>query len=167
MDDYDYDLDAAANDIISQIKNQGKSLKAAEKAEYPELSKEEVDAFILTQASNVIRDSASVISSLKDDLMAGATANDAIAFAEVLKSFTSAVEILNKRQIADEKNKTQKEIKVMDIDSKKEIASEDNQNRIMLSQNEIIKQMLKISSDNAEVQENIKSALDDKKIIDV
>jgi len=61
--------------------------------------------------------------------MAGATSNDAIAFAEVLKSFTSAVEILNKRQIAHEKNKTQKEIKTMDMESKKEIASEDNTNR--------------------------------------
>lgn len=166
MEDYDYDLETAANDIISQIKNQGKSLKAAEKAEYPELSKEEVDAFILVQASNVIRDSASVISAMKGDLMAGGTANDAIAFAEVLKSFTSAVEILNKRQIADEKNKTQKEIKTMDMEAKKEIASEDNTNRITLSQNEIIKQMLAISNNNPSVKANSKSASDDK-IIDV
>lgn len=169
MDDFDYDLDNAANDIISQLKNQSKSLKAVEKTEHPELTKEEVDKFILEQASNVIRDSATVISELKDNLIAGGTSMDAVAFAEVLKSFTSAVEILNKRQIADEKNKTQKEIKTMDLDSKKEIAQEDNSNRLLLSQNEIIKQMLAISNKSENVKANRvdKAITDDDKVIDV
>lgn len=169
MDDYEYDLENAANDIISQIKSQGKVLKTAAKSEHPELTQEEVDSFILAQASNVIRDSAEVISNLKDILISGASPNDAIAFAEVLKSFTSAVEILNKRQISNEKNKTQKEIKIMDIDSKKEIASEDNSNRLMLSQNEIIKQMLVISNKSDGVKTNkddVKTSLDEK-VIDV
>lgn len=165
FDDDDYDLEGRANDIISQIKNQGKTLKKVERQaeEHPELNKEDVDKFILEQASNVIRDSASVISELKDNLLIGATANDAIAFAEVLKSFTSAVEILNKRQIADDKNKTQKEIKTMDIESKKEIAEEDNTNRLMLSQNEIIKHMLTLGNKKEVVEES----KPDNKIIDV
>lgn len=164
MNDFDEnDLDAVANDIISQIKNQGKSIKKFEAEEHPELTKEEVDDFILEQASNVIRDSAEVISTLKDTLISGATANDAIAFAEVLKSFTSAVEILNKRQISDEKNKTQKEIKTMDIESKKEISSDDNQNKLLLSQNEIIKEMLKLSNSKKKELPNT----DDGKIIDI
>lgn len=143
--DDDDDLDAVANDIINQIKNQGKALKQVEKAPDPELSPEEVDDFIRNKASQVISDSADVVTELKDVILrGGGTANDIIAFAEVLRSFSGAVEILNKRQIADNKNKTQKEIKEMDIESKKEISSEENTNKLLLSQNDIIKEMLKL-----------------------
>lgn len=154
MDDYDSDLDNVANDIISQIKNQGKSLKKAEKIQRTELASEDVDDFIRTQASQVILDAAEVIGELKDVITSGASPNDVIAFSELLNAFTHAMEVLNKKQIADSKNKTQKEIKVMDIESKKEIAQEDNTNRIMLSQNEIIKEMLALSNKDESVKLN-------------
>lgn len=157
MDDYEYDLDEAANDIISQIKNQGKSIKSVA-VKHPELTPEEVDDFIRKQASGVIQDAAEVLNNMKDVVVSGCSPNDAIAFAEVLNAFTSAVEILNKSQIAKDKNKTQKEIKVMDINSKKDIAVEDNNTRILLSQNDIIKQMLENSNKDKDVQDNKKAS---------
>lgn len=139
MDDYDAEIEEDIDNIINQLKNTNNSIKKI-KEEQPELSPDDVDAFILKHAAQVIFDSSSVISGLTDIVSTGGTANEIIAFSELIKSFTSAVDILSKRKIADNKNKTQKEIKQMDIDSKSDSSgSEENTLKLELSREEVFK----------------------------
>jgi hypothetical protein len=138
-DDSD-DLDNVANSIIDQIKNQGKSLKKIEK-EYPELTEEELMSFMIKKASQVIIDASDVVSEMKDGVATG-TANDVLAFSELVKATVSAMEIFNKKTINDKKLKAQKEIKEMEIQSKLIENKEDNSTKLMLSQNEILKALL-------------------------
>lgn len=143
MEDYDSDIEEDIDNIINQLKSTNNSMKKIE-TEYPELSPEDVDSFILKHASQVIVDSSNLISDLKDTVSRGGTSNDIIAFSELIKSFTSAVDILSKRKIADNKNQTQKDIKKMDIESKLENGdNEQNSLKLELSREEIFKLIMK------------------------
>ena len=53
MEYQDDSLDEVADSIIDQLKNQGQNLKNIEK-DYPELSPEDVDSFILKYGCNFI-----------------------------------------------------------------------------------------------------------------
>ena len=119
MDEYDTDLDNEVNDIISQIKNQGKkiNLQNVEK-DYPELTPDQVDAFVLKYASRVIIDLAQAVQDQAEVVKDAGTSSDVVALSELARAFQGNVEILQKRKIADNKNVSQKEIKQMDIDSK-------------------------------------------------
>ena len=151
-DEDDADIDTLAGNIIDQIKNQSKSLKKKE-TEYPTLTEDNIDAFILEQASKLIIDASSIISDTKETVQ---TPTEVIAISELVKSVSSAIEILNKRSINDKKAKVQKEIKQMDIDSRINIAETESHERITLSQNEILKALLskpkeEIGSKNSDI----------------
>jgi len=162
MDHYDdEELDDIAINIIDQIKNQGKSLKNIEK-EYPQLSPEEVDAFILKYGSMAIID---LSEALKDQAALVRTTGDSeqvIALSELANSFRGNLEVLQKRNIADNKNKTAIAIKQMDINSKLEIQDKEEQQRIAMSREEMFKLLLSKDSDNKK-----KKAKEDDNIIDI
>lgn len=142
MDEEEDNIENDIDNIIFQLKNSNNSMKKVEK-EYPDLTPEEVDSFILKHASKVIVDASEAIADIKDSVSRGGTSNDIIAFSELIKSFSSAVDILSKRKIADNKNKTQKEIKQMDIDAKSENGDqEEDIARLELSREEVFKLIL-------------------------
>ena len=82
----DNDLDEVADDIINQLKNQDRSLKNIEK-EYPELSPEEVDSFILKYGSKAVIDLADVLKEQADLVKQTGDEKQVLALAELAKSF--------------------------------------------------------------------------------
>lgn len=119
MDDFDEELDEEVNDIISQIKNQGKKINFMNvEKEYPELTPDQVDSFVLKYASKVIIDLAKAIEEQSDIVSQGGSAQDVVALSELGRAFQGNLEVLQKRKIADNKNVVQKEIKQMDINAK-------------------------------------------------
>lgn len=113
----DEELDLEVDNIIFQIKNQSKSLKKVEK-ERPELRKEDLETFVLANASAIVLDSIEMIQSLKTDVMAGGDPKMVESVSELVKATTSALDSLSRLKMADDKIKSQKELKIMDIDSK-------------------------------------------------
>lgn len=114
MDNFDEDLDNEVNDIISQIKNQGNSVKNVETV-YPELKPEDAESFILQELARLVTDISTVIDRAKEKVD---TASEIEAFATLTKAKASAIEIFQKRIIADNKNKNQKEISKMALELK-------------------------------------------------
>jgi len=142
MNDFDATLDSDVDDIISQLKNQGKSLKTVEK-EKPHLSKDDVEKFILDNASSVVVDCVAMLQSLGEEVRAGGDPKLVESVAEIAKAATIAIEALSRLKLSDDKIKAQKDIKQMDIDSKvvKEDASENK--GIYLSREEMLKHLFK------------------------
>ena len=143
MDDYDNDLDAEVNDIISQIKNHGKKINLPDvEKEYPELTPDQVDSFVLKYASRVIIDLAEVLTE-QSILAKTGTSQEIVALSELARAFQGNVEVLQKRKIADNKNTSQKEIKQMDIDSRPAnlllLDNPDNQTVFTASREEMLK----------------------------
>ena len=140
MNDED-DLDRDVDNIIFQIKNQGKILKDVEK-EKPDLQKEDLEKFVIDNAASVVSDSIDMIQSLKADVMAGGDSRMIEATAELVKAVTGAIESLSKLKLADDKLKSQKELKQMDINSKTTEAITGGQSGLFISREDLIKQLL-------------------------
>ena len=113
----DEELDIEVDNIINQIKNKGNSIKRLER-EKPELRKEDLETFVLANASAIVLDSVEMIQTLKMDVMAGADAKMVESVSELVKATTAALDSLSRLKLADDKIKSQKELKRMDIDSK-------------------------------------------------
>lgn len=136
-------LDDIADNIIAQIKNQGKTLKKVEK-EYQELKKEDLEKFVIDNASMVIQDSVEMVQALKDDVVSGGDAKTIEAVSELVKAVTGAIDSLAKLKLSDDKIKSQKEIKLLDIEAKKAESNEQSTKGITFSREEILNRLLTI-----------------------
>jgi len=131
------ELDEAVNDILSQLKSTTviKTLASVEP-----LTKEKLEEFLIKNSGKLVTDSISLVDDMRE--FVGTTEADPesiSALAELIKAATSAVDTLNKIYISDEKNKNQVKIKNMDIDSKEKLNLMDNQTRVLLSREDIMK----------------------------
>ena len=135
----DEDLDEVANSIIDQLKG-GVSMKKIEK-DYPQLTPEEVDEFVLKYGSMAVIDLSEALKDIADIVKTSGTDREMVALAEVARAFQGNLEVLQKRAIANEKNLTQIKIKEMDIQSKTESAANnsDPSKRIGMSREELFK----------------------------
>lgn len=137
--DYEDEIEQDVDSIIAQIKNQGKSLKKAER-EKTELRKEDLEKFIIDNAASVVSDSIDMIQSIKGDVLAGADSKTIEAAAELVKAVTGAIDSLSKLKLSDDKLIGQKELKRMEIDAKVENL-QNNQQGLFISREEIFKRL--------------------------
>lgn len=137
------DLDHVADSIMDQLKN-GYSKEDIEK-EYPELTSDQVEEFILKYGSKAVIDISDAITEVAQTVGQAGTEREIIALAELSRSLQGTLDMLQKRGIAREKNDTQVKIKEMDIESKKdnnENSSKDG-NAIGMSREELFKAIRK------------------------
>lgn len=134
MDFEDEQLDRDVDHIINQIKNQGKSLKTVEK-DKPNIQKEDLEKFVIDNASTIIQDSIEMVQSLKPDVMAGADPRLVESVSELVKAVTGAIDSLSKLKLSDDKIKSQKELKMLELENKEE----ENKSGLYLSREEIMK----------------------------
>ena len=132
------ELDDSVNDIISQLK--GNNSLAKTKVE-TNVDKEKLEEFIIQNSGDLIAKSLDIIDDVKDYISSAPEARDVAAFAELLKAASSSIETLNKVYVSIEKNKTSKEIKQMDVESKERINQEQNVT-YLLSRKEIMKELM-------------------------
>lgn len=144
MKEFQDDLDQDVDNIIAQLKNQTKKINTIEK-EKPQLSKDDIEKFIIDNATDVVTDCVDMIQSIKTDIQAESDPKLIESAATLVTAFTSAIDALSKLKLSDDKIKSQKEIKQMDIAAKLENKSNDVQNNsagVFLSREEIIKGLL-------------------------
>ena len=154
--DYDEDddfLDDEVNDIISQIKNQSKILKKPETI-VPDLTKEGLEDFVIKNAAKTVQMSVEMMEQLKTEVMAGADSKLIESVSELVKATTSAIDSLSKLKIAEDKNKTQKEITQMNIDAKTSKNDEENDvPKLVFTRNDILKLLEKKDDDKKDDEE--------------
>ena len=144
----DEELDIEVDNIINQIKNQSRSLKKVEN-ERPELRKEDLETFVLANASAIVLDSVEMIQTLKLDVMAGADAKMVESVSELVKATTAAIDSLSRLKLSDDKIRSQKELKKMDIDSKSpEVIG--NTSGLFISREDLLKHLLGNKKKNVE-----------------
>ncbi len=137
----DEELDIEVDNIINQIKNQSKSLKIVEK-EKSELKKEDVEKFVLDNAATIVADCVEMIQSLKLDVMSGADPKMVESVSELVKGTTAAIDSLARMKMGDDKIKSQKELKKMDIDSKSIDAGNPSATGLFISREDLLKHLL-------------------------
>lgn len=134
------DLDDAVNDILSQLK--GTAAIAKKQPEEETLTKDQLEEFIIKNSGKLVTKSLNIVDDVKDYVASAPDAKDVAALAELISATSSAIETLNKVYISDERNKTQVKVKQMDVDSRERMNIADNQTKILLSREDIMKALV-------------------------
>ena len=134
------ELDEAVNDILSQLKN---TTVIKQTPVTDTLTKEKLEEFLIKNSGKLVTDSINLIDDMRDFVGTADADPDSIsALAELIKAASSAVDTLNKIYISDERNKNQVKIKTMDIESKEKLSIMDNQTKVLLSREDILKAII-------------------------
>ena len=135
------ELDEAVNDIIAQLKQNNKASKAP--IEESVLNKEDLEDFLIQNSGKLIKKSLSIVDNVNDYISSAPENRDVAALAELIKASTGAIETLNKLVVQDKKSNTTIKAKELDIQSKKQLQSADQQHSLMLSREEVLDRLLK------------------------
>ena len=131
-------------DLIDQLKNANQLLKKPEeKEEEFNLTKEELEQFILNNAGNLIKQSIEVVADVKQYVETAPEHRDVVSLAELIKASSSAIESLSKVLVQDKRDKTQKDVKQMDIEGKKQLLQGEVNAKLMFSRDDVMKELLK------------------------
>ena len=133
-------------DLIEQL--QGGSVQTNELVEVAEqvnLSRDQLEQFILDNQGTLIKDSVDVLQIMKQYVAAAPNAEDIGSFAELLKATSTAIDNLTKLHTSNQRVDTQVKIKQMDIEAKKEINTDNNMMKLVGTREEIFKKMLEDS----------------------
>ena len=135
----DEDLNEAVDDIITQLKG---NKKVAHVLEEEILDKDKLEDFLIEKSSKLINKSLNIVDNVNDYISSAPENRDVAAMAELIKAASSSIETLNKLHTAKERNETQIEVKKIDVESKERINIADNQTRVLLSREDIMKALV-------------------------
>jgi Mg2+ and Co2+ transporter CorA len=108
---------------------------------------EDLEAFILKNSKELVVNGIDAINEIKQTVLMNPQSDEVEALAEIFKGVSTAMNILKDIQITKIKLQNTKEIKQMDIDSKKELEEIDNGPRgLRMTRDEVFK-MLKENGD--------------------
>lgn len=141
------DLDVVVNDIITQLKG---TTALSKREPEEELDKEKLEEFIIKNSGKLITKTLNIVDDVQTYISSAPEAKDVTALAELLKAASSSIEALNKVYTSIEKNKTVKEVKQMDIDSREKINTQDNAT-FLLSRKEIMQELIGKSREDDKV----------------
>jgi len=139
MDD---DVDIVVDDLLAQLKGANLAAKEVEKNEF-NLDKDKLEDFLLKYSGKLIKDSVDYVEEVKQFITSAPDSRDVEALSKLVGASASAIESLNKILISNKTNDSRKEIKQMDIDSKKELAQENDQCLgLTINREELLKQLI-------------------------
>tara|TARA_Y100000310_G_C20631332_1_gene788811 strand:+ start:571 stop:1077 length:507 start_codon:yes stop_codon:yes gene_type:complete len=110
------------------------------------LPKEDVEQFVIDNASKLILESFDIMSNYKNMITTAPNAEDVGAYADLIKAATNTIESLNKIIVQDKKSKTTMTVKRMEMESKKELITHEADTKLIsASREEIMKQLIEES----------------------
>ena len=139
----DTQLDSTVDSILTQLKDTTILTKKVEKLPNTDINKENLENFVIQYASRLIVDATESVEYIKDNVQAAPTADDVVSLAELIKSTSSALEVLNKIVVNNKKADTSLTIKKMDVESKKEELDVKMTANLIASREEIMNQLFK------------------------
>jgi len=136
------ELDDAVNDIISQLKGHNQVASVVRREEDEIATTENLEEFLITKTSKLISKSLSIVDNVNDYISSAPDNRDVSAMAELIKASSAAIDTLTKLHTAKESNINRKEVKQMDVDAKERMNIADNQTRVLLSREDIMKAII-------------------------
>lgn len=141
----DTNVDDTVNSLLNQLKNVPTVTKKVNNVSKDDITRESIEKFVIEHASRLIENATESVEYIKDNVQAAPTAEDVISLSELIKSTSSAIEILNKISINKEKLATSVKIKEMDIANKRE-ELEVKTNVFLATREEVLQQLISKST---------------------
>lgn len=128
------------NDLINELNVNNKSVK--EKQADFNLSQGELENFVLNSTGKLVTQGLEIIDGVKDVVMNNPESREVEALAEALKAVSSALSVIKDIHITHIKKDAAKDIKKLEIDSRKLLKDDDRKERFLLTRDEIFKKIL-------------------------
>jgi hypothetical protein len=135
-----------SNDLTNKLKQSIGTINNKVK-ENTENHSEDLEEFILKNSKELVVSSIDAINEIKQTVLLNPQSDEVESLAEIFKGVSTVMNILKDIQITKMKSKSTKEMKQMDIESKKQLEEVDNSPKgLRMTRDEIFK-MLKDSGD--------------------
>ena len=136
------EVDGAVDDILSQLSTQHHSITRQKKTEEEVPDVDDLEEYLVKKTARLINTTLDAVDNVKDYISSAPENRDVASLAELMRSANSAIETMQKVHSNKANNEARKELKTMDIDSKKQLNMADNQTKLVMSREEIMKAML-------------------------
>jgi hypothetical protein len=139
MDD---DMNDSIDDLLSQLQSSNQVARDADKQDDFKLDKEDLENFLLQYSGKLIKGSVDYVEDVKQFITSAPDAKDVESLSKLVGAAAAAIETLNKIHISDQKAKSTKELKIMDIESKQALQQQDTETKLLLNREELMKQLI-------------------------
>jgi hypothetical protein len=143
------DIDTLLDELSSFSFPQPSTVRSVPRGTPTNINEDNINDYILQKTGNLVDAGLGAVQDLKDFVVQGQNPDEIAALSELISSTTKAIEALNRINLQNKKAKTDKEIKIMDIEGKKAIANSlpgnnitNNTVNLVASREEIFKQLL-------------------------
>ncbi len=144
-DENDAEKTDDVDDIIKQLKNVPSVIKKTQEIE-ENLNKRDIQQFVIDYSAKLIKSATESVEYVKDIVQAAPTPEDISALSELIGSTSTALDILNKMSINDNKIDNSIRIKQMDIDSKQTQLETKVATTMLLTREEVMKKLIEDSN---------------------
>lgn len=135
------EIDNAVNDILTQIKSHNKATTEVNRVA-EDVNIENLEEFIIKKTGSLVNSSVDMVEEVKDYISSAPENRDVASLAELIKASSSAIDTLTKLHTAKEQNKNRVQVKQMDIEAKEKLNIIDNQTKVLLSRDEVMKALV-------------------------
>ena len=139
MDD---DMNDSIDDLLSQLQVSTQVTRDTIKQDDFKLDKEDLENFLLQYSGKLIKGSVDYVEDVKQFITSAPDAKDVESLSKLVGAAAAAIETLNKIHISDQKAKSTKELKIMDIESKQALQQQDTETKLLLNREELMKQLI-------------------------
>jgi len=133
----EYNLD----DLIDQLKVSASDSKKISSEQY-DLPRENLEQFVLNSTGKLVTQGLEIVEGVKDYVMNNPESREVLALSDALKAVASALTVVKDIHIMQMKKETAKEIKTMEIESRKTLKDDDRKERLLMSRDEIFKKIM-------------------------
>ena len=139
MDD---DINSSVDDLLDQLQTSAQVTRDIKNNDNFKLESEDLQEFLLQYSGKLIKGSVEFVDEVTQYITNAPDAKDVESLSKLVGASAAAIETLNKIHIANERNKSSKELKIMDIESKKQLQEDDNKTKLLLNREELMKQLI-------------------------
>lgn len=148
----DKSVDNAVSDLLDELTKKGTTASA--EIGKQELSKDDIEKFLLNYSSQLIKGSVEFVEDLKQYINSAPSPEDVTAMATLISSSAAAIETLNKVMLSNKQIEAKFKLKTMDIESKREFQQNDIKGKLLMNREELLDKLLNESKIiNVEVTE--------------
>jgi len=123
--------------ILSQLKSLPTARRQMEQT--PNLTPEQLEQFVIDKTADLVTKSMEILDEYRDFLTATPGEESAAAMAELINASNGAIETLSKIAVSNKKINTSIMIKDMEIQARKDIARDDNNTKLLMSRQDLMK----------------------------
>jgi len=131
----------SVNDLIDQLKVSTSNSKELLNKDF-NLPKDKLEEFVLNSTGKLVTQGLEIVEGVKDYVMNNPESREVQALSEALKAVASALSVIKDVHITQIKRDAAKDIKTMEIESRKMLKDDDRRERLLLSRDEVFKKIM-------------------------